>query len=121
MMCKKDSKEENMDENILDITARPQVRNTKGKLVPVADYLKDIFTFYMDEFPSISYYAIGNNIKKYYKLGQSISEYCQETTYMEFQATEKNKRKRIEINEIYEVFLVALYNLYESTKRTDEH
>lgn len=116
-MCKKDSKEENMDENILDITARPQVRNTKGKLVPVADYLKDIFTFYMDEFPSISYYAIGKNIKKYYRLGQYIKDYCQETSYTEFQQTEKNKRKTIEINEIDEVFLVALYDLHKGTKK----
>ncbi len=116
-MCKMNSIEKNMDENIVDITIQRQVKNSENKLVSVADYLKDIFTFYMDKLPSISYYAIGKNIKKYYKLGQYINDYCQETSYTEFQLTEKNKRKTIEINEIDEVFLVALYDLHKGTKK----
>ena len=107
----------NLEEDIQDledIIVDQYIQDEKGQFITVADFLKDEFSFYKDELPSITYYAIGKQKKIYYNLGMNLSDYCKEITYMEFQKAEKNNRREVNILDIDELYLRALYNLYKS-------
>ena len=107
---------EEENEEIEDLTVTQYVNNEKGEKITVIDFLKDVFTFYKDESPSITYYAIGKQKKVYYNLGMNLSDYCKEITYIEFLEAEKNNREIVDIRDIDEIFLVALYNLYKNNQ-----
>ena len=81
--------------------------------VNVGEFLKDVFTFYKDEQPFVTYYAVGKHQKIYYNLGMNISDNCKEITYKEFLEAEKNNRQIVDVSDIDEIFLIAVYNLYK--------
>ena len=84
-------------------------------MVYVGEILKDAFTFYKDEQPLETYYAIGKHHKIYYNLGMHLSDYCKEITYKEFLDADNNIQIAT-VCDIDEVFLIALYNLYKKNK-----
>ena len=110
-MNKMNIEEEN--EKIEDMTTTEYIQNEKGELVIVADVLKDVFTFYKDELPAITYYAVGKQQKVYYNLGMGLCDYCKEISYEEFLEAEKSSRKEVDAHDINGVFLTALYNQYK--------